>query len=64
MASSQCMLAMELIDIQREKSDGLLAKRQICKYFPPSINCAIWYSLLHKSTADLQNWYLRFFFSP
>ena len=31
MASRQCMLAMELQDIEREKFDGLLAKRQ---YFP------------------------------
>ena len=31
MASRQCMLAMELNDIEREKFDGLLAKCQICK---------------------------------
>ena len=30
-------------DIEREKFDGLLAKRQIGQYFPPSINCAIQY---------------------
>ena len=43
MVSRQCILAMELEDIGREKFDGLLAKRQICQYFPPSINCAIRY---------------------
>ena len=31
---------MELEDIEREKFDGSLAKRQ---YFPPSINCSIKY---------------------
>ena len=34
---------MELEDIEREKFDGLQAKRQIRQYFPLSINCAIWY---------------------
>ena len=43
MASRQCILAIELEGIEREKFDGLLAKRQIRQYFPPSINCAIWY---------------------
>ena len=32
---------MELEDIEREKFNRLLAKRQI--RHPPSINCAIWY---------------------
>ena len=40
MASRQCILAMELEDIEREKFDGSLAKRKIRQYFPPSINCA------------------------
>ena len=39
-----CVLAMELEDIGREKFDRSLAKRQICQYFPPSINCAIRHS--------------------
>ena len=43
MASRQCILAMELEDIEREKFDGSLAKRQIRQYFPLSINCAIQY---------------------
>ena len=41
MASRQCILAMELEDIEKEKFDGSLAKRQIRQYFPPSINCSI-----------------------
>ena len=45
MASRQCILAMELEDIDREKFDRSLAKRQICQYFPPSINCAIRYTV-------------------
>ena len=36
MASRQCMLAMKLQDIEREKFDGSLAKRQIRQYFPLS----------------------------
>ena len=35
---------MELEDIEREKFEGLLAKRQIPQYFLQSINCAIRYS--------------------
>ena len=34
---------MEPEDIEREKFNGSLAKRQIRQYFPSSINCAIWY---------------------
>ena len=34
MASRQCMLAMELEDIEREKFDGSVAKHQIRQYFP------------------------------
>ena len=34
MASRQCMLAMELEHIEREKFHGSLAKRQIRQYFP------------------------------
>ena len=47
MASRQCMLAMELKDIEREKVDGSQAKHQIRQYFPPpkiavhSIYCMI-----------------------
>ena len=41
MVSGQCILAMELENIGREKIDGSLAKRQIHQYFPPSINCAV-----------------------
>ena len=37
------MLAMKLKDIEGEKFDGLLIKRQISQYFPPSINCAVRY---------------------
>ena len=37
MVSRQCILAMELKDIGREKFDGSQAKRQIRQYFPPSI---------------------------
>ena len=44
---------MELEDIGREKFDGSLAKRQICQYFPPSINCAIRYVDL-ESILELQ----------
>ena len=47
MASRLCILAMELEDIEREKFDRSLAKRQIHQYFPPSINCAIRYIDLH-----------------
>ena len=43
MVSRQCILAKELEDIEREKFDRLLAKRQLCQYFPPSIYCAIQY---------------------
>ena len=43
MASRQCIVAVELEDIGREKFDGSLAKRQIRQYFLPSINCAIRY---------------------
>ena len=43
MVSRQCILAMELKDIGREKIDGSLAKHQIRQYFPLSVNCAIWY---------------------
>ena len=32
---------MELEDIKKEKFDGLLAKRQICQYFPPLINTVV-----------------------
>ena len=39
----QSVLAIKLEDIEREKFDELLAKHQICQYFPPSINCAIQY---------------------
>ena len=46
MASRQCVLAMELEDIEREKFDRSLAKHQIRQYFPPSINCAIRYVLI------------------
>ena len=42
MASRQCMSAMELEEIEREKFDGLLAKCQICQSFM-SVNCAIQY---------------------
>ena len=45
MASRQCMLTMKLKDIEREKFDGSLAKRQIHQYFPPSINCVIRYMI-------------------
>ena len=38
MVPRQCVLAMELENIGREKFDGSLAKRQIRQYFPPSIN--------------------------
>jgi len=31
----QCVLAMDLEDIEREKFYGSLAKRQIRQYFPP-----------------------------
>ena len=41
MVSRQCILAMELEGIGREKFDGSLAKRQIHQYFLPSINYAI-----------------------
>ena len=37
MVSRQCILAMELKDIEREKFDGSRAKRQIRQYFPSSI---------------------------
>ena len=37
------MLAMELEDIERERFDELLAKRQIGQYFLPSIHCTICY---------------------
>ena len=43
MASRQCILAMKLKDIEREKFDGSQSKRQIHQYFPPSINCTIQY---------------------
>ena len=41
---------MGVEDIEREKFDGSLAKRQICQYFPKSINCVIRY--MHTSTAQ------------
>ena len=48
------MLAMELEDIEREKFDGSLAKRQIRQYFPPSINCAIRYlPLTHRGLLEI-----------
>ena len=34
MASRQCMLAMDLEDIEWEKFDGWVAKHQIRQYFP------------------------------
>ena len=37
MVPRQCVLAMELEDIGREKFDRSLAKLQIRQYFPPSI---------------------------
>ena len=47
MASKQCMLAMKLEEIEREKFDGSLAKCQIHQHFPPSINCVIQYVHSH-----------------
>ena len=35
---------MELEDIEREKINGSLTKRQICQYFPLLINCAVRYT--------------------
>ena len=43
MVSMQCLLSMELEDIERERFGGFLAKYQIRLYFPPSINCTIRY---------------------
>ena len=54
-ASRQCMLAMELEDIEREKFDGWVAKHQICQYFPPSKNCAIWY-VIHCKYTTVNYW--------
>jgi len=34
MASRECMLALELEEIERENIDGPLAKGQIRQYFP------------------------------
>ena len=46
---------MELEDIEREKFDRSLAKRQIHQYFPPSINCAIWYVGQAANVADFSH---------
>ena len=37
------MLAADLEDIESENIDESLVERQICQYFPLSINCAIQY---------------------
>ena len=58
MASRQCTLAIELKDIEREKFDGLLTKRQIRQYFPLSINSATQYiSKFYNSLTSTQFWY-------
>ena len=46
MASTQCMLTVELEGIERKKFNGSLAKRQIHQYFPPSIDCTTRYIML------------------
>ena len=51
MTSRQCMLAIKPEDIEREKSDALLAKRQIHQYFSLSINYAILY-MLNKNSLE------------
>ena len=58
MASRQCILAMELEDIKREKFDGSIAKCQIRQYFPPSINCTIWY-VVKKLVLKISKLYLK-----
>ena len=41
------VIAMELKNIEREKFDESLAKRQICQYFSLLINSAIWYVCIY-----------------
>ena len=56
MASRQCILAMKLEDIEREKFDRSLAKRQIRQYFLLSINCATRYTYIHiEDDLDLES---------
>ena len=43
MASRQCMLAVEQLNIGRENYDGLIADRQKRQNFPPSKFCTIRY---------------------